>query len=1135
MLPGLLPAAAVPGPGSQASARPALAALPPCFEANQGQADARFAFIARGQRHVVQLAADAAVVSLAAHPASSARQLILNLVGARPEARPVGLDPLAGAVNYFLGNDPQQWRHRIPLFGRVRFDAVLPGIDVVYYANGRQLEYDFLVAAGADPGRIRLRVEGADAIRIGAQGELEMDIAGHRLTQPRPVAYQTVNGGRRDVAVRYEVDGTDVTFALGRWDAGLPLVIDPVISYSTYLGAMGQQNGWAMAVDNAGAVYVAGETLAALNGLPVSGFQTNFGGGTSTSGDAFVAKLNPAGTAYEYLTYLGHGSLDGAVAVAVDGTGHAFVTGYTTSRKFPVTPGALQTNIAGQNVYRTETPPSDAFVTKLSPDGATLVYSTFLGGTNFDSATAIAVDALGQACVVGYTESAAVYRRTNIVCTTRCTNDLCGPTSCKTEVSRGPDFAIYSRVTNIVRVTASTNAMGSNVVYQVVETTLAGLRVLEPGFPVTNAAQPFLAGQQDVFVARLKADGSGLVHSTLLGGSDEDIGNGVALDPAGNAYVVGYTESPDFPVTSNAFQIVIGERRDAFVASIGPAGVLRYATYLGGGKDDVAFRVAADGAGHAVLTGGKASEDFPTTPGAWNRGGVMRTTDGAALWVPSGAGLTHTVVEALVRTPGGVLLAGTPRGVFRSHDAGLTWTPSFTSLDVGGVLSLASDLTGNRLYAGTGEGLLLSTNAGADWFSESGGLGSRMISAIAHTAPSGTLLAGTAGAGVFRSTNAAASWKTANGGLGNLVINAFAVHPLNDAILYVATDGGVFRSTNNGTSWRGANAGLTTKKTQALALDPTAPGTLYAGTTRGVFKSVNDGANWTVSNTGLGNSNVMALAVDPLAPGTVYAGTTNGLFKSINGGANWSASSTGLMPRVVRALVADPVASGHLHAGLRSSNSFGGSNDVFVTKMLPDGSGLAWSLVLGGRKNDQGYGIALDSGGRVFIGGSTDSTNFPSANAGSFQRSTNAGKSDAFLAWLSADGSELLFSMFLGGKAPDYGYDVAVDGSDSAYLTGRTQSSNFPTNSALQPGFGGKSDAFVVKVVPMVTVAVARDADTVTVRWPGPMPGYQLEGAQGPDGPWTPVSAVPQFKDGWSYVAQPCATACGFYRLRRVE
>ena len=1128
-------------PAGAASAPPAApvpyGALPVYFEANHGQADDRFAFIARGQQHGVYLAPTEAVVTLARPDGAEARVFRLSLVGANPAATSAGQEPLPATVNYFLGNDPARWQRAVPTFGQVRFAAVYPGIDLLYHRSERQLEYDFIVAPGADPRAIALQFEGADRVRIGAAGELILESGDARVFQHRPIVYQTIAGARRQVAGRYELKNPrTVAFALGAYDTNSPLVIDPILSFATYLGGKKADRAWAIAVDGAGSAFIAGETLSVFKEVPPSGFQTNFAGGNKAAGDAFVAKLNPAGTAFEFLTYLGGQSLDGAVGLALDAAGNAYIAGYTLSADFPVTPGVVQPAQAGKKLDRLAVKPGDAFVAKLSASGSTLLYSTYLGGSSFDNALAIAVDAAGNALITGTTETAADYRVTNRVCRVRCTNDVCGPATCRTNVGKASEYFDELVVTNFISSKrVGTNMVGTNIVYtykvveEVVTTTLLGVQTLDAGFPVTNAAQPFHGGSSDAFLAKLNASATALIYCTYLGGAADEVGSGVAVDPAGNAYVAGSTDSPDFPVTAGCFQPFFGGGRNAFVTSLDPAGIVRYSTFLGGAGNVVAYRVAVDAAGSAYVTGAKNSTDFPTTPGAINRGGVFRTVDGAATWTPAGNGLTQTTIDALARTPGGDLLAATPRGVFRSADAGANWTVSFNTLTLGGVRSLASDATGTNLYAGTGAGLLISTNAGAGWFFEYGGLGRRVVSALAVTP--GTIFAGTRGGGVLRSTNHAVSWQSANRGLGNLNVNAFAVHPLDASILYAATDRGVFRSTNSGLNWRGASTGLTTRRTRALAIDPSAPDTLYAGTPQGVFKTVN-ASNWVASSTGLPSGDVLALALDPASPSTLYAGTIFGLFKSTDAGAMWTTNRTGLVPPFVKTLLLDPASPGTLYAGLSGFNSGGGANDVFLTKLLPDGSGLAYSLAFGGGRNDQGWGVAVDAAGRAFVTGSTDSTNFPVANPTTSQQSTNSGKTDAFLTQFDAEGASMIYSIYLGGKRSDFAYALAVDGFGAAYLAGRTESTNLPTASPVQADIAGRPDAFIAKIIPDAMLRVARGAERVVVSWPGPLPGFALEGAENMSGPWTRVPQAPAFRAGWNSVTIPSKTACRFFRLK---
>ena len=299
--------------------------LPLAFEANHGQSDARVRFLARGPGYTLFLTPAEAVLSLRA-PAAVVR---LRLEGANPQPSVTGLDRLAGASNYFIGNDPANWQLGVPNYGSVQYAGVYPGIDVVYYGNQRQLEYDFVVAPEADPRRITLAFDGVDRLSIDPQGNLRLQTAHGELVQQKPVIYQDIRGTRQHVDGRYVLQAHGrVGFAIGSYDVTQPLVIDPVLSYSTYLGGGGSDIGYAVAADSAGNAYVTGSTSSVtFPGASGSAIQPSLRGGS----DVFVAKLNAAGTALVYSTYLGGSASEIGRAIAVDGAGNAYVTGETDS------------------------------------------------------------------------------------------------------------------------------------------------------------------------------------------------------------------------------------------------------------------------------------------------------------------------------------------------------------------------------------------------------------------------------------------------------------------------------------------------------------------------------------------------------------------------------------------------------------------------------------------------------------------------------------------------------------------------------------------------------------------------------------------------------------------------------------
>jgi hypothetical protein len=401
--------------------------LPLSFEANHGQAESQVKFLARTGGYTLFLTADEAVLALRGRAAGPAPKgaadldalpvslkrypdtnpvgrpsesaaggvLRMKLRNADPAARVSGVDELTGTSNYFIGNDPAKWHTKVPNYAKVKYKGIYPGIDLVYYGNQRQLEYDFIVAPGADPRRIAFDVEGAKRIRKDAQGDLvlKMETGDGELRWHRPVVYQEKNGARQLVTAHYAITDTNrVTFELAKYDAGRPLYIDPLI-YSTYLGSDVNEcvcntfaNPVGIAVDNAGNAYVTGQTFAANFPVTPGAFQTTSGGA-----NAFVTKINPTGTALVYSTYLGGSGFDAGYAITVDSSGDAYVTGRASSTNFPVTPGAFQTTCADP-VYCW-----NAFVTEINSSGSALVSSTYLGGSGGDQGLAIAVDSAGSA------------------------------------------------------------------------------------------------------------------------------------------------------------------------------------------------------------------------------------------------------------------------------------------------------------------------------------------------------------------------------------------------------------------------------------------------------------------------------------------------------------------------------------------------------------------------------------------------------------------------------------------------------------------------------------------------------------------------------------------------------------------
>ncbi len=498
---------------------------------------------------------------------------------------------LPGKINFLVGAEPD-WRLNLNPYNSVRYRNLYRGIHMVYGGSGRELKSQFEVDAGADPSLIRVRYLGADFPRVDGDGSLVVAVAATELREHAPVAYQIRGGIKHNVGARFLVhsDGT-VAFRLDGYDVDRPLVIDPVISYSTLLGGAGTDTATALAVDANGSAYVAGFTDS--TNFPVTNpAQSSNGGGN----DVFVAKLNPAGNALVYCTYLGGSADDRVSAIAVDGQGSAYITGSTTSRNFPAH-AALQPALMG---YR------NAFVVKLNPPGNSLAYGTYLGGNSSDAGYGIAVDSAGAAYVVGDTTSFS-FPATGFQRGTRGGQD-----AFVTKLSPDGARLVYSTYLG-----GGGEDHGSAIAVDSGGSAYVTGGTTSTDFPVLNAVRRSNAGGQDAFVTRLSADGTYLLFSTYLGGSGgtvmyPEIGQGIALDPNANAYITGMTSSPDFPLLG-PIQTSRQGASDAFVTKFTPSGALVYSTYLGGSSVDVGSAIAVDGAGAAYVAGYTISSDLPVT------------------------------------------------------------------------------------------------------------------------------------------------------------------------------------------------------------------------------------------------------------------------------------------------------------------------------------------------------------------------------------------------------------------------------------------------------------------------------------------------------------------------------------------
>ena len=578
--------------------------FPLLFETNQGQTDTRVDYVSRGPGYALFLMPTEACLSLAmqgVHEKPDMLRIGMRLVGGNPHSTSEGLKPLPTKNHYFIGKDASKWHGNIITYAQIRYQEVYPGIDLLYYGNQRKLEYDFIVAPGADPNVIAIDFEGVDKLGINALGDLVFQTGTETILElHKPGVYQDYDGVRRHIACSYVLENRRVRFQVGPYDVSQSLVIDPVLVYSIRLAGSDGEAGYAIAVDAVGNVYLTGDTTS-IDFPLAKPLQRKPGGDT----DVFVTKLKADGSQLLYSTYIGGTSADVGYGIAVDSTGNVYITGDTRSTDFPLVK-PLQSHIGGD---------VDVFVAKLSADGSQLLYSTYIGGENGERGNSIAVDASGNVYVTGYTNSTIFPTM----------NPLQGSFA-----GGNADAFVFKLNPNGSAFIYSTYLGGGNDrpdIGRGIATDSDGNAYVtgftnSRDFPTVNPLQPF-RGPTDAFVTKLNPTGSKMIYSTYLGGTADDEAMGIAVDASGNAYVTGHTESPNFPTTAGAFSkscvaipadIPIGDiclGGDAFVSKISPDGsALVYSTYLNGSGFEVGRSIAVDATGSAYVTGFTSSSDF---------------------------------------------------------------------------------------------------------------------------------------------------------------------------------------------------------------------------------------------------------------------------------------------------------------------------------------------------------------------------------------------------------------------------------------------------------------------------------------------------------------------------------------------
>jgi hypothetical protein len=644
---------------SEREALDAYAKLPLSFVPNEGQTDEAVRYYAQGAGYGFFFIERGAMLAFA-NGEGRGHALGLDFLGADPDATLTARKRLSGEVNYLVGDEPAEWHQGLPTHAELLYGGLWPGIDMAVRGEGGNLKYEFHLKPGASVEDVRLAYRGAEGLKVGAGGELLILTSLGILKDAAPVSYQRIGGERVPVKSRYVLkgDGGGYGFAVGDYDPRYPLVIDPGLDYSTFLGGGDFDSGWDIAVRD-GRAYVTGTTQSADFPTTRGAFDRTLGGVQ----DAFVTKLNASGSALTYSTFLGGGDVENGLGIAVDGTGRAYVTGETDSADYPTTPGAFDTSFNGS---------VDAFVTKLNASGSALAYSTFLGGTNQDRGGDIAVDRRGNAYVMGAFTESANFPTTRGAFDTTFNGGTFTSDAFVTKLNASGSALAYSTFLG-----GTSNDFGSGIAVRFGRAYVTG-QTNSVDYPTTPGAfDTTLNGSDDAFVTKLNASGSALAYSTFLGGASGDFGGDIAVDGGGRAYVTGGTGSADYPTTPGAFDTSFNRsgNSDAFVTKLNASGsALEYSSFLGGVGSDQGFGIAVDGRSRAYVTGITQSANYPTTRGAFDTT-LGRPDAFVTKFNASGSALAYSTFLGGTESDSGEDIAVDGKG--RAYVTGLTNSPDY--------------------------------------------------------------------------------------------------------------------------------------------------------------------------------------------------------------------------------------------------------------------------------------------------------------------------------------------------------------------------------------------------------------------------------------------------------------------------
>ncbi|MCK6474435.1 MAG: PKD domain-containing protein [Planctomycetes bacterium] len=1022
--------------------------LPLYFEANKGQTDPQVDFVSRGSGYTLYLTGREAVFSLRPQgekdrarasasfrhhrernqrAASTAAVLRMKLPGANaaPEAR--GLAELPGRIQYFKGTDPDGWRTGIPTYAKAQYAGVWPGIDLVYYGNEGLLEYDFVVAPGADARAIALDFEGAERIEVNDGGDLVLHTAAGPVVQRKPFAFQQVAGARRAVAADFELaENSRVTFRLGAYDATLPLVIDPTLLYSTFLGGTGGEDLTMLRVDDDGNAYVACET----ESLNFPGASGNFQATSAGDTDVFVAILNPSGSALLYGSYLGGSNSEFLGGIAIDGgapLSTVSLTGFANAGGFPTTGSAFQTSA----------PNGNAFVTVLDPNQAgtaQMKYSSFIGSTNsFSEGRGVAVDGSGKPYVLGLTQADDFPVTGGVV-----QNVSGGGGGVFRSTDGGANWTLNGSSANgLISDFVGSLAIDPAATLTVYAGTANGVfRTTDGG---TNWSAPANTGLGTVFIDAVAVVGGApsTVYATTAGGIFRSTNGGDNWSASSGVSQKVYALAVDPVTTTNMYAATDS---GVFKSTDGGANWSASSSGLPGSS---VVALAVNPAAPATLYAGTKNN------------GVFKSTNGGTSWaaantgLDAGAEISALAIDATAPNPVYAAMRGNDDsgGVFKTTNGGTSWSAVNTTVltpadDLGEEdqnLLLADPGTADRVYASGGDRFYTTTNGGTLWNITGAGLRSRRLNALVQrpgtTGGTGVLYAGASRGPDFfvakfdptQSGSSSLVYATYLGGSGDEHVEEGACPIVVDSAGQAAIVGSTLSADyplTAGTAFQTSNAGQTDYAVTLLAADATS--LVYStylggsGDEHGTGSLKTDG------------SDKLCLATNTVSSDFP---TTSGVFQ-LTGQGGFDAV----------ALKIDPTQSG--------------------------ASSLVFSTYIGSADHEELIGLAVDDAGVFFLSGQSLGTNFPVTTT-ALQGAAGGGGGDALVAVLAPDGTELLYASYLGGSLRDRSSTLGLDSAGHVYVAGETQSSNFPVKNAFQSTRKGESDSFVSKFENLIPQPVA--------------------------------------------------------------